>query len=102
MRRVVVTGLGMVTPLGCGVEHTWKSLLEGQSGATTISRFDASNLATKYACEVPRNNEKEGAFVPDDWMAPKDQRKVDDFILYGISAATQAIKDSGWAPNEKE
>ena len=102
MRRVVVTGLGMVTPLGCGVEHTWKSLLEGQSGATTISRFDASNLATKYACEVPRNNEKEGAFVPDDWMSPKDQRKVDDFILYGISAATQAIEDSGWAPTEKE
>ena len=102
MRRVVVTGLGMVTPLGCGVEHTWKSLLEGQSGATTISRFDASNLATKYACEVPRNNEKEGAFVPDDWMSPKDQRKVDDFILYGISAATQAIEDSGWTPTEKE
>lgn len=102
MRRVVVTGLGMVTPLGCGVEHTWKALLDGKSGAGLINRFDASNLATKYACEVPRNTGQEGAFVPDDWMSPKDQRKVDDFILYGISAATQAILDSGWAPTEKE
>ncbi|MEM7488504.1 MAG: beta-ketoacyl-ACP synthase II [Pseudomonadota bacterium] len=100
MRRVVVTGLGMVTPLASGVEETWRRLLEGQSGAGPITRFDASHMATTYACEVPRGDGSDGTFNPDDWMAPKDQRKVDDFILYGIAAADQAIADSGWAPDE--
>ncbi|MAQ38119.1 MULTISPECIES: beta-ketoacyl-ACP synthase II [Thioclava] len=102
MRRVVVTGLGMVTPLACGVEETWSRLIAGQSGAGTISRFDASNVTTKYACEIPLGDGSDGTFNADDWMEPKEQRKVDDFILYGMTAATQAVKDSGWEPQDEE
>ncbi len=102
MRRVVVTGLGMVSPLACGVEATWQRLLAGQSGAGTISKFDASHLATTYACEIPRGDGTDGTFNPDDWMEPKDQRKVDDFILYGMAAAVQAVQDSGWEPANEE
>ncbi|WP_424973818.1 beta-ketoacyl-ACP synthase II [Dinoroseobacter sp. S124A] len=102
MRRVVVTGLGMVSPLASGVEETWTRLLAGQSGAGTITRFDASHLATTYACEVPRGDGSDGTFNPDDWMAPKEQRKVDEFILYGMAAADQAVADSGWAPEDEE
>lgn len=102
MRRVVVTGLGMVSPLACGVEETWSRILAGQSGAGTISRFDASHLGTTYACEVPRGDGSDGTFNPDDWVEPKEQRKVDDFIIYGMAAAEQAVRDSGWAPTEKE
>ncbi|MFN4130037.1 MAG: beta-ketoacyl-ACP synthase II, partial [Paracoccaceae bacterium] len=98
MRRVVVTGLGMVTPLACGVEETWSRLLAGQSGAGPISRFDASNVITQYACEIPLGDGQNGTFNPNDWMEPKDRRKVDDFILYGMAAATQAVRDSGWVP----
>ncbi|SFI39014.1 3-oxoacyl-[acyl-carrier-protein] synthase II [Jannaschia pohangensis] len=101
MRRVVVTGLGMVTPLACGVEETWRRLIAGQSGAGTITRFDAAHLATTYACEIPRGDGSDGTFNPDDWMEPKDQRKVDDFILYGMAAAVQAVEDSGWTPGEE-
>jgi 3-oxoacyl-[acyl-carrier-protein] synthase II len=100
LRRVVVTGLGMVTPLACGVEETWSRLIDGQSGAGPITRFDASHLATTYACEVPRGDGSDGTFNPDDWMAPKEQRKVDEFILYGVAAADQAVRDSGWTPDE--
>ncbi|MEL6802012.1 MAG: beta-ketoacyl-ACP synthase II [Pseudomonadota bacterium] len=102
MRRVVVTGLGMVSPLACGVEETWARLLAGQSGAGTISRFDAGHLATTYACEIPRGDGSDGTFNPDDWMAPKEQRKVDDFILYGMAAADQAVRDAGWTPEDEE
>lgn len=102
MRRVVITGLGMVTPLACGVEETWSRLLDGQSGAGTISRFDASHLATTYACEIPRGDGSGGTFNPDDWMEPKEQRKVDDFILYGMAAATMAVRDAGWEPKDEE
>ncbi len=102
MRRVVITGLGMVTPLACGVEETWSRLLDGQSGAGTISRFDASHLATTYACEIPRGDGSGGTFNPDDWMEPKEQRKVDDFILYGMAAATMAVRDAGWEPEDEE
>ena len=102
MRRVVVTGLGLVTPLASGVEETWKRLLEGQSGAGTITRFDPVNVVTKYACEVPRGDGTDGTFNPDDWMEPKDQRKVDDFIIYGMAAAVQAVRDSGWEPEDEE
>lgn len=102
MRRVVVTGLGMVSPLACGVEETWKRLLAGESAAGPITRFDADHLATNYACEIPRGDGTNGTFNPDDWMAPKEQRKVDDFILYGIAAATQAVEDSGWTPETDE
>ncbi|MDP5344547.1 MAG: beta-ketoacyl-ACP synthase II, partial [Paracoccaceae bacterium] len=98
MRRVVITGLGMVTPLACGVEPTWARLLAGQSGAGPITRFDASNFATTYACEIPRGDGSDGTFNPDAWMEPKEQRKVDDFILYGMTAAVQAVQDSGWMP----
>ena len=98
MRRVVITGLGMVTPLACGVEQTWSRLLAGQSGAGLITRFDASNVLTKYACEIPRGDGSDGTFNPDDWMEPKDQRKVNDFILYAMCAAVQAVRDAGWEP----
>ena len=101
MRRVVITGLGMLTPLACGVEATWSRLLAGQSGAGTITKFDASHLQTTYACEIPRGDGSDGTFNPDDWMEPKDQRKVDDFILYGMTAAVQAVKDSGWEPTDE-
>jgi 3-oxoacyl-[acyl-carrier-protein] synthase II len=96
MRRVVVTGLGMVTPLACGVEETWSRLLAGQSGAGTITKFDSSNVVTQYACEIPRGDGSDGTFNPDDWMEPKEQRKVDDFIIYGMAAAVQAVRDAGW------
>lgn len=102
MRRVVVTGLGMVTPLACGVEETWKRLIAGQSGAGPITRFDASNVATKYACEIPFGDGADGTFNPDDWMEPKERRKVDDFILYGLAAAEQAVRDAGWMPEDEE
>lgn len=101
MRRVVVTGLGLVTPLADGVEESWKRILDGQSGAGPITSFDASALATTYACEVPRGDGTDGTFNPDTYMAPKDQRKVDDFILFGIAAAQQAVEDSGWMPTEE-
>jgi 3-oxoacyl-[acyl-carrier-protein] synthase II len=103
MRRVVVTGLGAVTPLGSGVEETWRKLLLGDSGASTITRFDPSEFATKYACEIKFGDGKDGTFNPDDWMEKKEQRKVDPFILYGVAAAKQAIVDSGWvAADENE
>ena len=102
MRRVVVTGLGMVTPLACGVEATWERLLAGQSGAGPITRFDAKDVVTKYACEIPHGDGSDGSFNPDDWMEPKDRRKVDDFILYGMAAAEQAVRDSGWEPATDE
>ena len=102
MRRVVVTGLGMVTPLACGVEATWRRLLDGQSGAGPITRFDPKDVVTKYACEIAMGDGSEGTFNPDDWMEPKDRRKVDDFILYGIAAAAQAVQDSGWVPETDE
>ncbi|MEI2805104.1 beta-ketoacyl-ACP synthase II [Albidovulum sp.] len=103
MRRVVITGLGLVTPLACGVDETWKRLVQGQSGAGPITRFDTSNVVTTYACEIPFGDGKDGTFNPDDWMEPKDRRKVDDFILYGMAAADQAVKDAGWeAPSEAE
>ncbi|MDO5643254.1 MAG: beta-ketoacyl-ACP synthase II [Paracoccus sp. (in: a-proteobacteria)] len=95
MRRVVVTGLGMVTPLASGVEESWARLLDGQSGAGPITRFDTANVVTKYACEIPFGDGSDGTFNPDDWMEPKDRRKVDDFILYGMAAAVQAVRDAG-------
>ena len=98
MRRVVVTGLGMVSPLADGVEATWELLLAGKSGAGPIKKFDASGVVTKYACEVPLGDGSNVTFNGDRYMAPKEQRKVDDFILYGMAAAQQAVEDSGWLP----
>src|SRR5262247_1961358 len=98
MRRVVVTGLGMVTPLACGVEPTWQRLVKGESGARRIESFDVSDLAAKIACQVPRGDGSNGSFNPDQWMEPKEQRKVDDFIIFAMCAARQALDDAGWKP----
>lgn len=102
MRRVVVTGLGLVTPLACGVEESWSRLLAGESGAGPITRFDPSRVQTTYACQVPLGDGTDGTFNSDDWMEPKERRKVDDFILYGLAAATQAVRDAGWTPEAEE
>jgi len=102
MRRVVVTGLGMVTPLGCGVEATWRRLIDGQSGITAIQSFDVSDLPAKIAGMVPRGETSSGLFNADDWVPPKDQRKMDEFIVYALAAAAQAVEDAGWKPEDKE
>jgi 3-oxoacyl-[acyl-carrier-protein] synthase II len=98
MRRVVVTGMGMLTPLGCGVETTWSRLIQGESGARKVDRFDVSDVACHIACTIPRGDGSDGTYNPDQWMEPKEQRKVDDFIVYAMCAARQAIEDSGWKP----
>jgi len=102
MRRVVVTGLGLVTPLACGVEETWSRLLAGQSGASPITRFRVDDLPTKIACQVPRGDGTNGTFNPDQWVDSKEQRRVDDFIIYGLAAAKQAVVDSGWVARTDE
>ena len=102
MRRVVVTGLGMVSPLGCGVETSWRRILEGRSGARRIEEFDVSDLPAKVACLVPRGDGSDGTFNADQWMEPKDQRKVDDFIIYAMAAARQALDDADWHPSTEE
>ena len=102
MRRVVVTGLGMVSPLGCGVEPTWKRILNSESGAKKIDTFDVSDLTSRIACVVPRGDGSNGSFNPDQWMEPKDQRKVDDFIVFAMCAAKQALDDAGWHPATEE
>ncbi|HSM19108.1 MAG TPA: beta-ketoacyl-ACP synthase II, partial [Hyphomicrobiales bacterium] len=99
MRRVAVTGLGMVTPLGCGVETTWSRLVAGRSGAAKVDEFDVSDIAAKIACRVPRGDGTDGTFNPDDWMEPKEQRKVDDFITFAMAAADQALDDADWHPS---
>ncbi len=98
MRRVVVTGLGLVTPLADGVEESWKRILNGESGAGPITQFDPEGYATTYACEVKRGDGTDGTFNADTYMEPKEQRKVDTFILFGMAAAQQAVEDSGWKP----
>ena len=102
MRRVVITGLGLVTPLACGVEETWARLLAGQSGASPITKFKVDDLATKIACQVPRGDGSDGTFNPDQWVDAKEQRRMDDFIIYGLAAAKQAVTDSGWQPQSEE
>ncbi len=99
MRRVVVTGLGLVTPLASGVQRTWQRLLDGESGFGRIETFDVSDISCQVAAQVPRGDDAD-AFQPDDFVEPKDQRKIDDFILYGIAAAVQAVEDSGWTPDD--
>ena len=102
MRRVVVTGMGMVTPLGCGVEPTWKRLIAGESGAQVVDRFDISDIAAKVACTIPRGDGSNGTYNADQWMESKEQRKVDDFIVYAMAAARQALDDANWHPTEKD
>jgi 3-oxoacyl-[acyl-carrier-protein] synthase II len=98
MRRVVVTGLGIVTPLASGVEQTWQRLIAGESGIRRIEKFEVADISCKIAGQVPRGDGSNGTFNPDDWMEPKEQRKVDDFILYAMGAATQALDDAAWHP----
>src|SRR3712207_3229360 len=102
MRRVVVTGVGMVTPLGCGVDATWRRLLAGESGARKIDTFEVSDLPAQVACTIPRGDGSNGTYNPDQWMEPKEQRKVDEFIVYAMAAAKQALEDSGWKPTTYE
>jgi 3-oxoacyl-[acyl-carrier-protein] synthase II len=102
MRRVVVTGLGLVTPLACGVEESWSRLLAGQSGASVITKFKTDDLPTRIACQVPRGDGTNGTFNPEQWVDPKELRRMDDFIIYGLAAAKQAVTDSGWVPQTEE
>jgi 3-oxoacyl-[acyl-carrier-protein] synthase II len=94
--------MGMVTPLGCGVDVNWRRLLNGESGITAIQSFDVLDLPSKIAGLVPRGGTGDGLFDPDDWMSPKDQRRMDTFIIYGLAAAIQAVDDSGWKPDDDE
>jgi 3-oxoacyl-[acyl-carrier-protein] synthase II len=102
MRRVVVTGMGLVTPLGVGTEHNWNALIEGKSGIRAIQSFDVSDLPAKIAGQVPRGDTAAHQFQPDDWIDTKDQRRMDDFIVYAIAASVQAVADAGWQPTDDE
>ena len=102
LRRVVITGLGLVTPLGCGVEASWSRLLQGHSGARRIEEFEVSDLACQIGCFVPRGSLSVGKFDPSDWMEPKEQRKVDDFIIFAMGAADQALQDAGWKADTQD
>ena len=105
MRKVVITGLGAVTPLGGDLNSSWKNLISGKSGASTITKFDPTGYPCTIACEVPLGdglNANDGSFNANDWISPKDQKKIDTFILYGIAAAEMALKDSGWKPQTDE
>jgi 3-oxoacyl-[acyl-carrier-protein] synthase II len=102
MRRVVVTGIGVVTPLGVGVDHVWKRLIKGESGISSIQSFDVSDLPAKIAGQVPRGDISSGKFNPDDYVTPKDQKKMDDFIVMAMAAAHEAVKDAGWEPKTDE
>jgi 3-oxoacyl-[acyl-carrier-protein] synthase II len=98
MRRVVITGLGLVSPLGCGVAVAWERLLAGQNAARRVESFDVSDLSSQIACQIPRGDGSDGTYNPNDWMEPKEQRKVDEFIVYAMAAAEQALADAGWKP----
>ncbi len=102
MRRVVVTGLGLVTPLGVGIEPVWERLIEGRSGIAGIQSFDVSDLPAKIAGMVPSGETSEGLFNAEDWMEAKERRKVDRFIVYGLAAADMAVQDAGWQPQDDE
>jgi 3-oxoacyl-[acyl-carrier-protein] synthase II len=102
MRRVVVTGMGMVTPLGSGVAATWSRLVAGESGAVRVTDFEVSDLPSQIACRIPRGDGSDGTFNPDTSMEPKEQRKVDDFIIFAMAAADEALADSGWQPESDD
>lgn len=102
MRRVVVTGLGMLTPLGCGVDATWANALAGMSGARKVTEFEVDDLPAKIACRLPFGDGSNGTYNADDWMEPKEQRKVDPFIVYGMAAADMALADANWHPESDE
>lgn len=102
MRRVVVTGIGMVSPLGGNAETSWSNILAGKNAAKRVTDFEVEDLPAKIACQIPRGDTADGNFNPDDWMEVKEQRKVDPFIVYAISAATQALNDADWHPKTEE
>jgi 3-oxoacyl-[acyl-carrier-protein] synthase II len=102
MRRVVVTGIGLVTPLGIGNENVWRRLIAGESGVRGIQNFDVSDLPAKIAGQVPKGDKAHGHFNADDWVPPKEQRKMDEFIVYALGAAQQAVEDSGWKAESEE
>jgi len=102
MRRVVVTGMGMLSPLGCGVEVSWANAIAGKSGITRITDFQVDDLSSQIAGSVPKGSKADGKFNPDDWMEPKDSRKVDPFIVYAMAAADQALDDAGWHPESRD
>src|SRR3954451_3316380 len=102
MRRVVVTGLGMVTPLACGVEPTWQRLINGESGVSRVERIDVSDLSARIAGQIPCGDGSNGTYNPDQWMEPKEKRKVDEFIVYAMCAAKQALDDAGWKPESHD
>lgn len=102
MRRVVVTGLGMVSPLACGVETTWQRLLAGENAARKVDAFEVADLACKIACPIPLGDGSDGTYDADQWVDPKDQRKVDPFIVYALTAAKQALDDADWHPQSHE
>lgn len=102
MRRVVITGVGMVTPLACGAEETWKRILAGDNAAERIESFKVDDVAAQIACQIRFGDGSDGTFNPDDWMEPKEQRKVDPFITYGVAASDMALADANWHPTEDE
>lgn len=102
MRRAVITGMGLVTPLGIGIEENWERLLGGRSGIRAVEEFDVSDLPAKIAGVVPNGPTSEGLFTAEDWVEPKEQRKIDRFIMLGMAAAAQAVEDSGWVPQTDE
>lgn len=106
MRRVAVTGVGLVTPLACGTDASWSKLINGESGLGAINNFDVSDIPSKIAGQVPRSEDKnaraQGLFNPDDWVPTKEQRRMDTFIQYGMAAAAHAVEDAGWMPEDEE
>ena len=102
MRRVVVTGIGLVSPLGCGAEVSWKRMLAGENAAARVEDFEVSDIAAQIACQIPMGDGSSGTFNPDDWMEPKEQRKVDPFIVYSMAASDMALDDADWHPTDAE
>jgi 3-oxoacyl-[acyl-carrier-protein] synthase II len=102
MRRVVITGVGMVSPLACGAEATWRRLIAGENGAEQITTFEVSDMSAQIGCPIPRGDGSNDTFNPDDWVEPKEQRRIDDFIIFALAAAVQAVEDSGWKPEDYE
>lgn len=101
MRRVVITGIGMVSPLGADVETTWSNILASKSGASRVTAFQVDDITAQIACQIPMGDGTNGTFNADDWLEPKDQRKVDPFITYAIAAADQALNDADWHPQNQ-
>src|SRR5947207_7649678 len=99
MRRVVVTGMGLVTPLGIGFEPVWRGVLAGESGIGAIQSFDVSDLPSRIAGQVPRGDRASGLFNADDWVPPKDHRRMGEFIIFAMAAGVQAVEDAGWQPD---